>query len=239
MKQDTSVQYNTLATPQSLLISQDRTLPNPSGRYGSISTGMDRSVLESHPLSASSQRSSLGSVTWPTDVSSSGSHISSQTSCGSVAGGQDYGNERSIPHRESQDVNYGFVGYLNNPQPISELRINCASPVINDSSSQLTLRGGTTEQVSETSCTAPNDTSRDSPVVAPSDYRYTLAPPNSCNISSRSPSGQISSGAMYTRSQSSAPRRDQGTEERAPDSTTYHSNSNRASIASINNLSSY
>jgi hypothetical protein len=239
MKQDTGIPYHALATPQSLIISQDRTLPNPSCRYGSVSTGMDRPVLESHPLSATSQRSSLGSVTWPTDASSSGSHASSQTSCGSIVGGQEYGNERPVPHRESQDVNYGFVGYLNNSQPQSAIRINCASPIANDTSSQLAVQGGTAEHVSETSCNVSNDTSRDSPIVSPSDYRYALAPPASCNISSRSPSGQISNGGTCGRVQSNASRRDLGTDERGPDSATYQSNSNRASIASINNLSSY
>ena len=241
LKSDHTLPYQTLNTQQPPMLTSDRTLPNPSTRhYGhpTVST-IDRSTLDSLPMSAVSHRSSLGSsLGWQTDTASSSSHISSQTSCSSIGGSQDFGSERAPIHRQSQDLGYGYLGYANSPP--CTLPSNSLSIMASDNQQPQSSLSTVTPELGPQRCrTVSSDGQHESPSgTAPSSYGYTGVTGNRTS-QTRTASGQLSNGATYTRAQPGITRRDAVPDECAADCSGCQSGSNRASIASINNLSNY
>ena len=246
LKFDQSLPYQSLSSQQPPMLSSDRTLPNPSARnYGAPAiSSLDRSPLDSIPLSAVSHRSSLGSsLGWQTDTASSSSQISCQTSCSSVGGSQDYGTDRGPMHRDSQDLSYGYMGYSNSPH--TTLPPNTLSSITNDThSNQSSLSVINDGDPSSQRCRTISSEGHhnDSPsATASSSYGYTGATVARTS-QTRTASGQLSNGATYTRAQPSITRRENavGAEDcTGVDCSGCQTGSNRASIASINNLSNY
>jgi hypothetical protein len=240
LRSDQALTYPTLGSQQPPTLSSERTLPNPSARnYSSAAlSALDRQNLDSIPLSAASQRSSLGSLGWQRDTASSSSHVSSQTSCSSIGGSQDFTSDRASLHRESQDLGYHYLGYANSPQ--STLPSNALSTLMNESqASQPPLSTVAAGLGSQRCRTVSNESSsHESPSTGSSSYGYTGATVTRSSQTSAA-SGQLSSGATYTRAGSGLARRESGAGECSADCSGCQSGSNRASIASINNLSSY
>ena len=231
LRAEQALPYQTLSNQQPSTLSSDRTLPNPYTRYSSSSmNSTERPNMENAPLSAGSHRTSVGSLGWQTDASSSASSgVSSQTSCSSVGGSQDYGTERPMIQRESQDLGYSYIGYGSNQE----------TPLLNmgdNQSSQLQVSDINTALASQRYRTLPDESSHHSPSNTSSTYGYTGATVTR-NGQTRTTSGSLSNGVAYTRAQSSITRREP--QECGTDCADCQSGSSRASIASINNLPSY
>jgi hypothetical protein len=226
--------YQAVSNQQPIALNGDRTLPTPAARTYTSSTV---STLESLPMSALSHRSSIGSG-WQTEISSNSSHISSHTSCSSAGGSQDFGADRPITHRDSQDLTYSYIGYGNSPQ--STLPSSGLSTVVNNNtqSSQAPLPMVSAELGSQRCRTVSNETSHESPGGVSSSYGYTGATVTRSS-QTRTASGQLSNGETYTRANPSLTRRESAAEDFVADCSGCQPSSNRASIASINNMSTY
>ena len=241
LRSDHTLPYQTLSNQQPPTLGSDRTLPNPSVRtyLPSGSSSLDRTALEGLPLSAVSHRSSLGSsLGWQTDTASSSSHLSSQTSVSSNGGSQDFGTDRAAMHRDSHDMGYTYLGYSCSPHaahPSSTI-----DTITQDNqATQPSLHTVGADASAQRCRTTSSEGQHDSPsATASSSYGYTGVTPARTS-QTRSASGQLSNGATYTRAQPSITRREGGTEECTADCTGCQASSNRASIASINNISNY
>ena len=241
LRSDHTLPHQTLSNQQPPTLSSDRTLPNPSVRTYLPSGGssLDRTALEGLPLSAVSHRSSLGSsLGWQTDTASSSSHLSSQTSCSSNGGSQDFGTDRAPVHRDSHDMGYPYLGYSCSPQAAHPS--NTLDTITHDhQATQPSLHTAGADLGSQRCRTISSDGQHDSPsATASSTYGYTGVTPARTS-QTRTATGQLSNGATYTRAQPSITRREVGTDECAADCTGCQTSSSRASIASINNLSNY
>jgi hypothetical protein len=230
--------YQNAPSQQSAALSNDRILPTPGLRTYASSTV---STLESLPMSALSHRSSLG---WQTDVSSNSSHLSSQTSCSSAGGSQDFGTDRPPVHRDSTDLAYNFVGYNGSPQStIPSYGMGSLVSTADIPSSQAILSTLAAEMGPQRCRTVSDDPpTQDSPgATASSSYGYTAAAAGvTRNSQTRPTSGQLSNGATYTRaSQSGITRRESGTEDCGADCSGCQPSSARTSIAGINNMPTY
>jgi hypothetical protein len=238
--QPPTAQQNLYQTPpsQNTVLGNDRILPTPGLRTYAASTV---STLESLPMSALSHRSSLG---WQTDASSNSSHLSSQTSCSSAGGSQDFGTDRLPIHRDSADLGYNFVGYNDSPQ--STMPSHGMSTLVSTAdipSSQPMLSTLAAEMGPQRCRTVSDDPpTQNSPgATASSSYGYTATAAGvTRNSQTRATSGQLSNGATYTRaSQSSITRRESGTEDCGADCSGCQPSSTRTSIAGINNMPTY
>lgn len=249
-KNDQGMSYAALTNQQPSALTSDRTLPTP-GIRNYASSAHTVSTLDSLPLSALSHRSSLG---WQTDTSSSSSHVSSQTSCSSSGGSQDFGaaDRGSILQRNSQDLAYGnYLGYANSPQP--SLQSSTLNHIINDTQqgSQAAISNNLPSDLSSQRCRTISQEStssnsahhhQDSPSnTASSSYGYT-GPSVTRGSLTRGMSGQLSNGAAYTRAQSShtsgsTARRDIESEDfSGADCSTCQGGESRASISGVSEL---
>ena len=212
----------------------DRTLPTPGSRGYSIGTAV---VQEAQPTSAYSHRSSIG---WSTDGSSNSSHISSQTSISSGSIGQDYQADGNRTDRTSQDLGFNMLGFAGSPQVVSSTE-PMAIGTSDSALSHAQLPSAITELGSQRcrTVTQEDDQAHGSPNISTSAYGYAAAPMPRAH-QHRSPSGQLSNGTTYTRAQQSTlSHRDTSADDCGPECSSYQPTDNRASIASINNVSTY
>ena len=213
----------------------DRTLPTPGGRGYSIGTA---AAHEAQPTSAYSHRSSIG---WSTDGSTNSSHISSQSSISSGSISQDFSHGEAIrTDRHPQDLGFNLLGFAGSPQAVSTS--NPLAVGTSDTTTSHAQLPSTITELGTQRChtvTQEEDQAHESPCTSAPTYAYTGAP-MARSHRSRNLSGQSSSGATYTRAhQSTLPPRESTTEECRPECPSYRPADNRASVASINNVSTY
>ena len=212
----------------------ERTLPTPGGRVYSLGTA---AAHEAQPTSAYSHRSSIG---WSADGSSNSSHISSQTSVSSGSISHDYHADGNRTDHGSQDLSFNLLGFAGSPQALSS-----SHPLAmhtNDNAISHTQLPSAIAELGTQRCRTvieEEDRAHESPSTLAPAYGYAVAP-MSRNHQPRGPSGQLSNGSTYTRAhQSTLSHRDSGTDECGPECSSYQPVDNRASIASINNVSTY